>query len=105
VHLSTAVTAGRLQATIAAGTSTLLPGNRLQSLTFTRLDNAIVDVPGQPSITGPGPVVVTLPNGTPQMTCFLRRLRAGSASTAEVAVMDHCGSWKTFFGGGVAAPF
>ena len=78
VRLSTTVANGRLQATIVAGASPLLPGNRLKSLTFTRLVNAVVEIAGQPSIVGPGPVSVQLPNGTAQTTCLLRRQTAAN---------------------------
>jgi CSLREA domain-containing protein len=88
---------GRLRAAISAnGTN-----NTLVSLRVARLDNAQVEVAGQavPS----GGVTVSLPPGTPATDLFLRPATAGQPSVVQFVVVDRCGEWSTFVGGGPSA--
>jgi hypothetical protein len=73
----------------------------LQTVQFTRLSNASVDLTGQPTVTAP--TTIALPAGTAQVTLLVRRVSPGQASTVEGVVTDVCGAWPTFFGGGPSA--
>jgi hypothetical protein len=90
--------AGRILVTISARTSPGTRTNALRSLTFTRLANAVVEIPGQPAVTGP--TTLELASGTQQITFQVRRVTAGRASTVELDVVDVCGRWPTFVGAG-----
>ena len=71
--------------------------NRLLSLQFTQTSNALVDVGGQNGRTGA--FSVSLPANTTSTTFYVRRAAAGP-TTAMLSVVDLCGSWQTFVGGG-----
>jgi hypothetical protein len=90
---------GRLRVTLTASTNPGSGPNLLQSLQFTRLDNAAVDVGSQTNVTG----TLTLLPAVQSQTLFVRRPTAGAASTVQVTVTDGCGTWPTFFGGGPGA--
>jgi hypothetical protein len=97
-------TAGRLTVTISARDAACSPNNQLQSLQFTRLTNATVEVGGPPATTvTTAPTTVALTGGPAQTTLTVVRTTAGVASTAELTVTDGCGSWPTFVGGGPSA--
>ena len=70
----------------------------LQSLQFTRLTNAVIEINGQVGVTG----TFTLPTPASSLTFFVRRgvQGASQASTAELTVTDTCGTWPTLVGGG-----
>jgi hypothetical protein len=84
---------GRLLVTITASGA----NNWLTGLRFTRTANALVDLPGQGSQAGS--FSVTLPSGVASTQFLVRRAAAGAA-TVQVAVVDRCGDWPTFVGGG-----
>jgi hypothetical protein len=92
--------AGRLQATLAARDAGCSPNNQLQALRFQRLTNATVDVPGVGTIAAPSASPIPLPGQPPAITLMLNRLSSGQAAMAELIVIDGCGEWPTFFGGG-----
>jgi hypothetical protein len=72
-------------------------GNGLQSLQFSRTTNALVDVGDQRGRTGAFNVSLA---GAPTSTTFtIRRASAGTATVA-LGVVDRCGTWTTFVGGG-----
>jgi CSLREA domain-containing protein len=88
---------GRLRATLTvSGTN-----NTLVSLRMGRLDNAQVEVAGQavPS----GGVTVSLPPGTTTTEMLVRPATAGRSVTAQFVVVDRCGEWRSFVGGGPGA--
>ena len=91
---------GLLSATIAAQTFPSTPANRLIGVRLTRLDNALVTLNGSP-VTGGQPV--NLPGATSQATLLVQRQAAGRASTVSFVVIDTCGEWPTFVGGGPTA--
>jgi hypothetical protein len=102
VRVTTARTgAGRLQVTIAAGTSTGAPTNQLQSLQFGAASGALLDVGSHVGATGN--LTVTLPPNTQHTTFTVRQAAAGQAATVPLTVVDACGAWPTFVGGGAAA--
>ncbi len=87
---------GRLQVTVSAG------AGPLSALRFGAATNALIDVPG--FVTGAsGNFNVSLPAGTAQTTFFVRRASPGLATTVPFVVVDGCGEWQTFVGGGPAA--
>jgi hypothetical protein len=92
---------GTLQATISAR-SQGCPNNQLQALRFTRLDNATVDVPGTPLVTVSAPTTIPLTSHPQSVVLTLRRVSSGAA-TAQLTVVDSCGEWPTFVGGGPGA--
>jgi hypothetical protein len=74
--------------------------NGVLALEISQTQNALVDIGGQVGRTGA--FVVSLP-GTSETTSFLvRRDKAGPA-TVSLAVVDRCGRWTTFVGGGANA--
>ena len=91
----------RLAVTIAATPSTLLPNNELQSLHVEATTSALVDIAGQ--VGRSGAFSVSLPSGTRQTTFVVRRVTPGQAVTIPLVVVDGCGPWKTFVGGGPTA--
>lgn len=96
---------GTLQATITARDAGCAGGNNLlQSLQFTRLANATVDVATAPvSTVTTTPTTVSLPSHPPSIQLTVHRVTAGQAATVELTVTDGCGSWPTFVGGGANA--
>jgi hypothetical protein len=95
VQLSTTAAGGGLQVSVTATGQ----NNRLLSLQIAETTNALVDVAGQTGRTGV--FSVNLP-GTSTSTSFTI-LRAGvGPATVRLAVVDRCGSWTTFVGGGVS---
>jgi hypothetical protein len=96
---------GTLQATITARDAGCAGGNNLlQSLQFTRLANATVDVATAPvSTVTTTPTTVSLPSHPPSIQLTVHRVTAGQAATVELTVTDGYGSWPTFVGGGANA--
>jgi hypothetical protein len=90
---------GRLRVTVAATANPGSGPNLLQSLQFTQLDNAIVDVGGQTAVTG----TFSVQPPTQSLTLYVRRATAGAASTVRLNVQDGCGAWPTLVGGGPSA--
>jgi hypothetical protein len=92
---------GRLRVTVNAGHSAGTPTNELRGIRFGTPTNALVELVGHvPSPAVPQPI--TLPPGTRSVTFFVRRAQAG-ATTVPFTVVDSCGEWPTFVGGGQSA--
>jgi hypothetical protein len=73
-------------------------GNILTRLDWTAPPNAAVELPdGTPLPNG-----LTPPSGASSVAFVLRRLN-GSSVTMPITVLDRCGSWPTFVGGGSSA--
>jgi hypothetical protein len=87
----------RLRATITAGTAGGAATNRLQTLQFTRLTGATVDIG---NLTNQAVPFTFAAGGATSVTLFVNQLQPGTAGTAEVTVVDGCGSWPTFVGAG-----
>jgi hypothetical protein len=102
VAVTTSVANGALLATVSASDTDAPTNNRLQSIQFGELQNATVTLNGQPVASGQ---TVTLPANTTSQSFTVRRITAGKATTVPFTVVDGCGSWKTFVGGGTAAGF
>jgi hypothetical protein len=87
---------GRLLVTVGASGA----NNWLTALRFTQTTNAFVDLPGQSGQSGS--FTISLPSGTTSTQFWLRHTSASTA-TAQVTVVDRCGEWRTFVGGGAGA--
>jgi hypothetical protein len=88
--------AGQLTATIEATG----PGNGLRELRIGDARNAIVDVVGQ---SGAGSFTVALPGTPSSVTLLITRDRNDRAVHVPLVVVDQCGDWHTFVGGGLSA--
>jgi hypothetical protein len=87
---------GRLLVTISASGA----NNWLTGLDFSQTTNALVELPNQAGRSGP--FAVALPAGSLSTQFLVRRVAVGAA-TVRLTVMDRCGAWPTFVGGGAGA--
>jgi thermitase len=90
---------GSLTVTVTAG-ATSSGANRLQEIRFGASSNAIVDVGTRAEAGG---FSVTMPPSSASYPFTVRRSAPGTATTVPLVVVDSCGEWKTFVGGGPAA--
>jgi hypothetical protein len=97
VRVTAAPSGGALSVSVGASSSTL----PIQSLIFHAGSNALVDVGGLTARSGE--LQVSMPPGSFAPTFVLRRAVAGAPSTLPVTVVDGCGTWETFVGGGAGA--
>jgi uncharacterized repeat protein (TIGR01451 family) len=91
---------GRLRVTIASNNNAILTNNALQSITWDRMDNALVQGVQTPAAPGGQ---LPLAAGTHSTTFYVARISAAQAATVRLTVKDACGDWKTFVGGGPSA--
>ena len=91
------VGSGRLQVTVSAGTTATVSNNQLQAVRFGPPTNAAIEANGQ---TMTGNSSISLPANTRQFTFVVRRAAAGASATVPIVVVDQCGDWSTFVGGG-----
>jgi hypothetical protein len=89
---------GALQVSLAAGTATS-GTNRLLEVRFQAGANAVVDVGTHAQA---GPFTITIPGGAATYSFQVKRSSNG-AVTVPLVVVDSCGEWKTFVGGGANA--
>lgn len=89
---------GRLRVTLTTSTNPASLPNLLQALQVGALDNAVVELGGQVGVSG----TVALPTTT-SATLYVRRVNAGGAAHASLTIVDSCGAWPTFVGGGGGA--
>ena len=76
--------------------------NPLQQIRFGALQNATVTVQGQAISAGQ---TVTIAPGVVFADLTVRRIVPGQPATVHFMVVDGCGEWNTFVGGGTAAGF
>ena len=91
---------GYLLVTITVTSGPGAPNNRLRQVQFGPATNGQIDAG---SGLRPGGFAVDLPPNTQQMTFHLKRVAPGAAATIPLTVVDSCGGWPTFVGGGPAA--
>jgi hypothetical protein len=60
-----------------------------------------VDLPGQSGQSGS--FVVNLTGGPTATQFWVRRAQVAGTGTVQLTVVDRCGDWPTFVGGGPAA--
>lgn len=93
---------GTLVATVRVTRSAAAPNNTLRQLQFGQLRNAQIEMNGE-TRTGAN-FVISLPPGAESATFVVRRLPATAPSaTVPFVVVDDCGGWDTFVGGGASA--
>jgi autotransporter-associated beta strand protein len=89
---------GGLSVTVTAGTQPATPGNRLAELRFQAGTNALLDINGHAGLAGPQ--TIALASRPTSVTFVVRRAHAGAATTLPFTVVDDCGGFQTFVGGG-----
>jgi len=97
-----AVNGGRLVVIVQATPLATGQANALRWLEFGLFQNARVTMGGQPIASGQ---VVPIPNGAVETTFAVERVAVSQATTVHLTVVDGCGAWPTFVGGGVNAGF
>ncbi len=97
----TAHDSDRLRVTLTAEVSSAAPANRLREIRFSPLSASLFDFGTMPWPVANG--VARLTNGPAVATFLVRRPAGASALTIPLTVVDDCGSWPTFVGGGPAA--
>src|SRR5579884_4487016 len=82
---------------------TLLPGANgwINQVQIGAATNARIDIAGQTGVTGNQ--TFTLPPATTSLTFFVHHATTGQATTVPLTVVDTCGAWPTFVGGGANA--
>jgi hypothetical protein len=66
--------------------------------------NALIDLPdGRTGLTGS--VVATLAPIAPSYTFYVRRIAQSRPTMVPLVILDGCGAWETFVGGGTRAGF
>jgi chitinase len=102
VQTSTAAGGGRLTVVVEPTPLNTQRNNRVVSLRFGTLQNARVTVSGLPVTSGQ---TVTPPANALSIEYSVERVTPGQATTVPFTVVDACGEWQTFVGGGAAAGF
>ena len=92
---------GELVATVTVTTSAGSPTNQLREIKLGAPVNARVETGSQRNLTAP--TTVPFPTGTQSATVTVHRVTPGQAVTVPLTVVDTCGEWRTFVGGGPAA--
>lgn len=100
MQLQTATGGGQLLTTITPTTLNGGTPNVISELRFGTFANARVTLDGQSISSGQ---TVTLPPCTSQVSLAVERATPGHAATVPFIVVDNCGAWPTFVGGGSAA--
>jgi len=90
--------ARRLTATLTADTSGQASGNGIHQLRIGQVTNAMVDV-GELTNVAAG-TTVDLPTHPSQVTLVVWRQATGQPTQVPIVVVDDCGEWPTFVGGG-----
>jgi hypothetical protein len=87
--------------TVTVSRTPAAPNNTISQIQFKAAQNASIVIGGQDRLGGN--FVQAMPPGTVQTTFTVRRFSAGVAATAPFWVVDDCGAWQTFVGGGPGA--
>jgi hypothetical protein len=93
---------GKLQVHVQTTPLNNNQANPLQQLQFGAFQNAKVMLNGQPISGGQ---TVGMPANATSADFTVERVTAGQPTTVPFTVVDGCGQWKTFVGGGSAAGF
>lgn len=102
VRTSPAAGGGKLSVHIEATPLNTQENNPLQSVRFGALQNAKVVLNGQSIASGQ---VMATPTGVVFVDFVVERLVPGRATMVPFTVVDGCGVWQTFVGGGAGAGF
>jgi large repetitive protein len=93
---------GKLSVHVEATPLNTQQNNPLQRIVFGTLQNAKVTLNGQTIASGQ---TYTAPANSIGADFTVERVTAGQPTTVPFTVVDGCGEWKTFVGGGTAAGF
>lgn len=97
VQVTTSAQSGSLQVRVASGSNVV----NLRRIEFRNGTNALIDA--GPRTGSTGNFTWQLPSGTRDTTFTIRRAASGQGTTVPFVVVDDCGEWSTFAGGGVNA--
>src|SRR5262249_36337187 len=100
VMTAPATAAGKLQVHLPTSPLSTRQNNFLLTLTFGTLTNAKVTANGQTIASGQ---TITLPANSTSLDFTVERVTPGQAVTVAYTVLDSCGSWPSFVGGGAGA--
>ena len=93
---------GKLAVHVEATPTNTQTNNLMTQIIFGAFQNAKVTFNGQTIAAGQ---TVNLPANTVAADFTVERVAAGQATTVPFTVIDGCGSWQTFVGGGANAGF
>jgi hypothetical protein len=99
---STRIGTGTLGVTLGVSDNATVPSNQLQSITFTRIDNAFVTIGSQ--IDRTAPFSTTFASGTRSVSLTVRRDRSNEPFQGVFTATDRCGPWPGFVGAGRGFP-
>ena len=103
VRTSPVAGGGALQVVIAAGSAPGSTATALKELRVGDARNAAIEVPGRGPLGANG--LLALPDRPQSVTLVIRRVTPGQATHVPLTVVDECGAWPTFVGGGTGAGF
>ena len=101
-NVTTAVVDGALQVTVSATDVDGPSQNRLRELRFGQPLNGRIELAGQSQTAAH---TYAVPTVTDRVTFAVRRVTPGQPTTVPLTVVDECGAWPTFVGGGANAGF
>ncbi|MCC7370861.1 MAG: hypothetical protein IT306_20780 [Chloroflexi bacterium] len=93
---------GRLKVTIETTNSVGVPDNSLHALRIVTLSNASIEVQGD-TYRSAGPTV-EIDEGSESLHFYVQRVQNSQAFSATLGIVDDCGEWQTFVGGGAGLP-
>jgi YVTN family beta-propeller protein len=102
VQVQSAVANGALQVTVSASDVGGPTQNELRELRFAAPVNGRITLNGQAQTDA---FTHTPPAGTARVSFTVQRVTPGQATTAPLSVVDRCGTWPTFVGGGANSGF
>jgi hypothetical protein len=89
---------GRLKVTIETTSTPGVPDNSLHGIRLVTLTNASVEILGETHRSA-GPTV-EIGEGSEELHFYVQRVQGNQAFAATIAIIDDCGEWQTFVGGG-----
>jgi hypothetical protein len=92
---------GALQATFTAGPGASIATNAIREIRIGQVQNGVVDGSGKTGLGTGG--VISFPAPVTSTTLTVRRVTPGQATTVPLVIVDACGEWPTFVGGGPSA--
>jgi len=102
IQASPVVNGGKLQVHVEATPLNTQQNNTLQELRFGQFENARVTLNGQVVVSGQ---TVSAPPNSHAVDFTVERATPGQPTTVPFTVVDGCGLWPTFVGGGAASGF
>jgi hypothetical protein len=104
VQVSPAPGGGALRATFTAEPGSSVATNAIREIRIGQnAVNGLVDAHGRTGLRGGA--VITFPSPVTSATLTVRRERPNEPTTVPLTIVDGCGEWTTFVGGGTSAGF